>query len=105
MRTLQEIAAQCQLHPNRAGARTRRAVEGLAEVFSKGAEHRARNHEGGVRELHAEIGELIVERSFLVAWVRSMSRTERRAMVVRDHPALSLSRQCRLLSIGRSSRY
>ena len=34
-----------------------------------------------------------------------MSRTERRAMVVRDHPALSLSRQCRLLSIGRSSLY
>ena len=26
-------------------------------------------------------------------------------MIVRDHPALSLSRQCRLLSIGRSSLY
>ena len=26
-------------------------------------------------------------------------------MVVRDHPALSLSRQCRLLSLGRSSLY
>ena len=26
-------------------------------------------------------------------------------MVVRGHPALSLSRQCRLLSIGRSSLY
>jgi len=26
-------------------------------------------------------------------------------MVVRHHPALSLSRQCRLLSIGRSSLY
>ena len=34
-----------------------------------------------------------------------MSRPERRAMVVRDHPALSLSRQCRLLSLGRSSLY
>ncbi len=34
-----------------------------------------------------------------------MSRAERRAMVERDHPALSLSRQCRLLSIGRSSLY
>ena len=34
-----------------------------------------------------------------------MSRAERRALVVRDHPALSLSRQCRLLSIGRSSLY
>ena len=32
-----------------------------------------------------------------------MSRPERRAMVVRDHSALSLSRQCRLLSIRRSS--
>ena len=34
-----------------------------------------------------------------------MSRAERRALVVRGHPALSLSRQCRLLSIGRSSLY
>ena len=34
-----------------------------------------------------------------------MSQPERRAMVERDHPALSLSRQCRLLSIGRSSLY
>ena len=34
-----------------------------------------------------------------------MSRPERRAMIVRDHPALSDSRQCRLLSLGRSSLY
>ena len=34
-----------------------------------------------------------------------MSRAERRAMVTRPHPGLSLSRQCRLLSIGRSSLY
>ena len=34
-----------------------------------------------------------------------MSRVERRAMIVRDHPALNLSRQCRLLSLGRSSLY
>ena len=34
-----------------------------------------------------------------------MSRSERRSMVVRGHPSLSLSRQCRLLSIGRSSLY
>ena len=26
-------------------------------------------------------------------------------MIVRDHPALSLSRQCRLLALGRSSLY
>ena len=34
-----------------------------------------------------------------------MSRRERKAMVVRDVPDLSLSRQCRILSIGRSSLY
>ena len=34
-----------------------------------------------------------------------MSREERKAMVVRDHPDLSLSRQCRILSISRSSFY
>jgi len=34
-----------------------------------------------------------------------MSRGERKAMVVRDHPGLSLSRQCKVLSIGRSSLY
>ena len=30
-----------------------------------------------------------------------MSRGERKAMITRDAPELSLSRQCRLLSIGR----
>jgi len=34
-----------------------------------------------------------------------MSRGERKAMVRRDHPGLSLSRQCGLLSISRSSFY
>ncbi len=34
-----------------------------------------------------------------------MSRVERKAMIVRHHPDLSLSRQCRLLSVSRSSFY
>ena len=34
-----------------------------------------------------------------------MGREERKAMIARDHPDLSLSRQCRLLSISRSSFY
>jgi putative transposase len=34
-----------------------------------------------------------------------MSRAERKAMVRRDHPGLSLSRQCKILSISRSSVY
>ncbi len=43
----------------------RQAVEGLAEVFSKGVERRTRDHESEVRDLRAKIEELIVERDFL----------------------------------------
>ena len=64
-RTLQEIASRRRVHPNQVGAWKRRAIEGLAELFSKGAERRVRDHEGEVRDLHARIGELIVERDFL----------------------------------------
>ena len=64
-RTLQEIASQHQVHPNQVGAWKRQAMEGLVEVFSKGAERRVRDHESEVRDLHAKIGELIVERDFL----------------------------------------
>ena len=104
-RTLQEIASQHQVHPNQVGAWKRQAIEGLVEVFSKGTEHRRRDHESEVRDLHAKIGELIVERDFMSRGFRSMSRPERHAMMVRDHPTLSLSRQCRLPSLGRSSLY
>jgi putative transposase len=34
-----------------------------------------------------------------------MSRVERKAMIQRDQPGLSLSRQCKILSISRSSFY
>ena len=34
-----------------------------------------------------------------------MSRTERRALVEREAPALPVSRQCRLLSVSRASVY
>ena len=60
-RTLQEIASQYQVHPNQVGAWKRQAVESLAEEFSKGAERRSRDHESEIRDLHAKIGELIMD--------------------------------------------
>ena len=104
-RTLQEIASKHQVHPNQVSAWKRQAIAGLGEVFSNGGERRRRDHESEVRELHAKIGELTVERDFFVERVRSMGRAERRALVRRAHPELSVSRQCRLLSVGRSSLY
>ena len=63
-RTLQEIASKHQVHPNQVSTWKRQAIEGLGEVFSNGVDRGRRDHESEVRELHAKIGELTVERDF-----------------------------------------
>ena len=62
---IQEIAARHKVHPNQVSTWKRQAMDGLGEVFSNGAERAGRDHEAEVRDLHAKIGELAVERDFL----------------------------------------
>ncbi len=64
-KTTQEIAARHKVHPNQVSAWKRQAVDGLGEVFSNGTDRARRDHESDVRNLHAKIGELTVERDFL----------------------------------------
>ena len=64
-KTIQQIAAKHKVHPNQVSAWKRQAVDGLGEVFSNGANRACRDHESEVRDLHAKIGELTVERDFL----------------------------------------
>ena len=71
----------------------RQAIEGLVEVFSKGAERRVRDHESEVRDLHAKIGELIVERDFL-----SRGSGRCKTEVCPSRPCLARSRASRAAS-------
>ena len=64
-KTIQEIAAKHKVHPNQVSAWKRQAIEGLSGVFSNGAERERQDHQAEIRELHAKIGELTVERDFL----------------------------------------
>ncbi len=64
-RTIQEIAAKRRVHPNQVSTWKRQAMDGLGEVFSNGHDRDRRDHEAEVRDLHAKIGELTVERDFL----------------------------------------
>ena len=64
-KTIQEIAARHRVHPNQVSVWKQRAVAGRKEVFSHGARRTRDDHEAEVRELHAKIGELTVERDFL----------------------------------------
>ena len=65
-RTVQEIAARHEVHPNQVSLWKRQAIEGLDEVFAGGRTSRQTEHEATIRDLHAKIGELTVERDFFL---------------------------------------
>ena len=62
-KTIQEIAAKHQVHPNQVSTWKRQAIEGMADVFSGGKHSGPTDAE--IKELHAKIGRLAVENDFL----------------------------------------
>lgn len=64
--TLSQIAARHKLHPNQISQWKRQALEGLSGVFSKGKPGlHPSDMDVKIKDLHAKIGELTVERDFL----------------------------------------
>ncbi len=63
-KTVQEIGAKHQLHPNQVSTWKRQAIDGMADVFSGGGKPTGRS-EAEVKDLHAKIGRLAVENDFL----------------------------------------
>ncbi len=64
-KTIQEISSKHKVHPNQVSTWKRQAMDGLGAVFSNGVDRAGRDHDAEVRDLHAKIGELAVERDFL----------------------------------------
>ena len=62
-RSIQEIAAKHQLHPNQVSTWKRQAIAGMADVLSGGKQ--SGPTEAEVQDLHATIGRLAVENDFL----------------------------------------
>lgn len=63
-KTLGELSQQYDLHPNQIQQWRKKLLEGATDVFGAGEkEHRAVEEE--VKELHAKIGKLTMERDFL----------------------------------------
>jgi len=63
--TLAELAARHGVHPNLITKWKRQAAEGMVEVFSGKPGRRDGAHEAEIKELHAKIGELTIEKDFL----------------------------------------
>ena len=63
--TIADIATRFSIHPNQVSEWKKQAIEGLAEVFTGKTERNDVAHEAQVKEFHAKIGQLMVERDFL----------------------------------------
>lgn len=63
--TINELAARYELHPNMITNWKRQAIENMATVFSSGVERSNKAGDDQIKELHAKIGQLTVERDFL----------------------------------------
>lgn len=63
--TIAEIAARFNIHPNQVSDWKKQAMKGLSEVFAGKSSRDEVAHEAQVKELHAKIGQLTVERDFL----------------------------------------
>jgi len=63
--TLAELSARYNVHPNLITNWRKQAREGLVDVSNGGGQRRDAEHESEIKELHAKIGELTVEKDFL----------------------------------------
>jgi transposase-like protein len=103
-KTAQEIAAKHKIHPTQVTTWKRQAIDGLTGVFSdkvrKAEEQRSRGERSACED--RETGG---RKRFFVTRAEAMSPSERKSMIRKGHSTLSLTRQCRLLKISRSSLY
>ena len=63
-KTLAELAQQFDVHPNQIQSWRKQLLESADEVFERGAGGR-QNSDGEIKELHAKIGQLTMERDFV----------------------------------------
>jgi transposase len=66
--TTPQLATKHGIHPTMVGEWKRQALEGLTAVFADRsvAQETAKSSEAEIERLHAKIGQLVVERDFLV---------------------------------------
>jgi transposase-like protein len=58
------LSEQFEVHPNQIQTWKKQLLEGAADVFDKGGT-KPRSEESQIKELHAKIGELSMEKDFL----------------------------------------
>ena len=65
-KTLSQLAAEHGIHQTQIATWKRQATESVAEAFAHKKVSKEKEHEQTVEQLHAKIGQLLVEKDFLL---------------------------------------
>jgi putative transposase len=103
-RTMSKLSSEYGVHPTVSNRWKKQTLEALPGIMSGKADSRVQASEELQSRLYQEIGQLKVELDWLKKNL-ACELTEKCARVDFGHPRISVSRQCELLGLSRSSLY
>lgn len=104
LKTVNEIASEMGVHPTQVTQWKKQALESLPDVFSSRRGQSQKEQEDLTGTLYQQIGQLKVE----LDWLKKnqvLPVEVKRAQIEPEHQTISVSRQCELLGLARSSWY
>ncbi|WP_154655460.1 transposase [Maridesulfovibrio hydrothermalis] len=104
VKTLTELAAEHQVHPNQISKWKKQLLENASELFSNGSGSSVKSEDEVTAPLYEEIGRLKMDIKWLEKKALSLPAVKRRNWI-RPERNYSIRRQCRLASVSRSVIY
>ena len=105
-KTLQQIAADHSVHPIQVSQWKKQLLEGASELFSSGKKSKEKDDtQAKESELFQQIGRLQMELEWLKKNLGCCDAHDLRKLVDHEDSQLSVSRQCELLGLPRSTLY